>query len=61
MKIYFCTNCNKIDQNNIFEERCSFCGSKKEEDTSFISTEYSDLDNLIINQHIYNSIFGGQR
>jgi hypothetical protein len=60
MKIYYCEKCDKIDPNNMFDKICSVCGNKKKEDIIF-PTEYSDVDNFIINAKIYNSIFGDKK
>lgn len=59
MKIYYCYNCEIVDPHNIFEEICSTCGEIKNGE-EIKRVEYSDVDNLIINQNIYNMIFGEQ-
>ena len=59
MKIFYCNNCDKIkDAKEIFEEVCSKCGKIKKSVTEIMPIEHSDVDNLIINQNVYNMMFG---
>ena len=57
MKIFYCDTCNIIDTKDIFEEVCRRCGKIKKGD-DIMGVEYSNVNELIINQNIYNMIFG---
>jgi DNA-directed RNA polymerase subunit RPC12/RpoP len=60
MKLYYCNDCKRInDPKEILDERCSICGKIKT-GQEVMPAEYSDVDQLIINQNIYNMIFGNK-